>query len=67
MQPIAAATRNKPESLRELRKFRNYVKPKVTSILILNKTEKYSTENNFFLKKKETATWILHNFLKEFL
>lgn len=30
IHPIAAATRNKQESLRELREFRNYTKPKVT-------------------------------------
>lgn len=30
IHPIADATRNKPESLKELRKFRDYAKPKVT-------------------------------------
>lgn len=29
-QPVSAATRNKPETLRQLREFGNYVKPKVT-------------------------------------
>lgn len=36
---IAAATRNKPESLRELRAFRNYIKPNVTMTI-------FDTEQN---------------------